>query len=299
MKNSKTSSIPSQRTHPVYGEPAFILERPEEQNKNVLVIADIHIGLEHALAQAGVRVPSQTESIIQNIINLCKNQSVKHLILLGDIKHKVPGTSTQEWVEIPEVFYRLAEVVESIDIIPGNHDGKLNKILDVSKSDSFRKIKFHSNSGTVLFGLGLFHGHTWPAESVLQAHQILLAHNHPHIMFVDKLGGHASFPCWVRTKLNKTKAMKRFTNIEDNTYDPEIIIMPAFNTLGSGTPVNAPKPEFLGPMLKNKIIEIPNSEVYLLDGTALGKLHDLIEPNFEKLIKYSRYDKYLKNPNPV
>jgi putative SbcD/Mre11-related phosphoesterase len=286
MKKSKDSS--KSIAHPIPDEPAYILEDRGTGMGNALIIADIHFGIEHALAEIGVHVPSQTESIFQHILNLCSEYNAKHLIILGDIKHTIPGTSKQEWYELPEVFGKLNEVLECINIIPGNHDGGLKNIF---KKYDFN-IKLHPNNGCVLFGVGLFHGHTWPDKSVFDSDQVIFAHNHPHILFVDKLGGRASFPCWVRTKLNFNNARKRYPKLEKN--GPEIIIIPAFTDIGSGTPVNTPKPEFLGPVLKNKMIDMKNARIYLLDGTLLGKLKDLIETNNVKFYKDFKYHKYLK-----
>jgi metallophosphoesterase superfamily enzyme len=53
-----------------------------------------------------------------------------------------------------------------------------------------------------------------------------------------------------------------------------VIIMPAFNLLLGGTPVNVKKTsdELLGPLLRNNFVDMENAELYLLDGTFLGKL---------------------------
>jgi putative SbcD/Mre11-related phosphoesterase len=288
---SKTKTLNTITNHPIHGEPAFVIKHPDEQNGNALVLADLHYGIEHSLAEAGARLPSQTGRLTERIISLCSKVSVSNLVLLGDIKHTVPRTSKQEWYELPEVFERLHEAVDSIDIIPGNHDGGLRKLIPSSLS----KIKLHPNSGCVLFDIGFFHGHTWPDEKVLCSKQVLMAHNHPHVLFVDKLGGRASFPCWVRGRLNKKRASDRYSNIGDS--NPEIIILPAFNDLGSGTPVNTTKPEFLGPLLKNGMVDTDDAEIYLLDGTALGKLNDLIDLNLEKKLertkhKHKRFSRY-------
>ncbi len=259
--------------HPIHDEPAFIVEHPKSGIGNILIIADIHYGIEHTIALAGAHLPSQTEVITEHILKLCSKNSVTELILVGDIKHTVPKTSNQEWYELPKVFETLSSALESVHIIPGNHDGGLRKLIP----DDLANIELHPNSGAVIHGFGFFHGHTWPAPHVLNPPKAitLMAHNHPHVLFIDKLGGRASYSCWVRGHLNMARAVDRYPGIKDT--GPEIIIMPAFNDLGSGTPVNTAKPEFLGPMLKNRFVDIENVNVYLLDGTDLGKLPDIVE----------------------
>ncbi len=259
--------------HPVHNEPAFILKKPRNGSGNVLIIADLHFGIEHSLELAGARLPSQTERITEHVLQLCSKLNISQLILLGDIKHTVPKTSRQEWRELPMVFSHLSAAVESIEIIPGNHDGNLKKLIP----NEVKNIHIHPISGTILHGIGLFHGHTWPSVEVLKTELVLMAHNHPNVLFVDKLGGRVSYSCWVRGYLDSEKTNTRFSEL--NMDNPEIIIMPAFNDIGSGTPINAPKPEFLGPMLKNRMVDLDNANVYLLDGTDLGKLKKLVDLN--------------------
>jgi hypothetical protein len=185
----------------------------------------------------------------------------------------VPQTSKQEWRELPKVFTRLLTAVDSIELFPGNHDGNLRRMIP----QDLTKVHFHPTGGAVLHGLGLFHGHTWPTAEVMSANQVIMAHNHPNVLFIDKLGGRASYSCWLRGRLDMERALERYPKIADNNdNDPEVIIMPAFNDIGSGTPVNASKPEFLGPLLKNHYVDFESAHVYLLDGTDLGKLRELI-----------------------
>ena len=256
--------------HPIHNEPAFLIEHPKNNKQNVLVLADIHYGIEHSLAQAGARLPSHTKKITDRIIDLCSKYEVTTLVLLGDIKHTVPTTSRQEWHEIPEVFDKLAGAINKIDIIPGNHDGNLQRLIP----SSVKNVRFHPTSGTVLYGIGLFHGHTWPAPKVFQASQVLMAHNHPNVLFMDKLGGQVSYSCWLRSTLDIEIVKIRYPKISGQ--GPEIIIMPAFNDIGTGTPVNAKNPEFLGPLLKNKLVALNSAKIYLLDGTDLGRLDELV-----------------------
>ena len=50
--------------------------------------------------------------------------------------------------------------------------------------------------------------------------------------------------------------------------------MPAFNPLCGGVAVN--RDPLLGPF--GSLIDVDNTELYLLDGTSLGKINDMKEP---------------------
>jgi len=217
-------------------EPAIILNK-------TLVIADLHIGITRELYESGISVPSQVKKMVNKIYKLKKETGAKELLILGDIKHKVPGISLQEQREIPEFLSLLK--FKRIIIIKGNHDGNIEKMIPNKDRIKIRKS----------FSIGdyfLTHGH----RKANTNKNIIIAHNHPHIRFRDKLGALYTEPCWLIGKV-KTKQIV------------DIIIMPAFNELCGATIVN--RDALLGPIAKNII----NPKVHLLDGTDLGKLNDL------------------------
>jgi len=59
--------------------------------------------------------------------------------------------------------------------------------------------------------------------------------------------------------------------------------MPSFNDFLGGRPVNEISPhkdssgELIGPVLRSKAVDLANSELYLLDGTYLGTLNQLLK----------------------
>jgi len=54
---------------------------------------------------------------------------------------------------------------------------------------------------------------------------------------------------------------------------PQVVIMPTFNDLMGGLPVNSETPKsLLGPLFRSGAIEVDDFDVYLLDGTFLGLL---------------------------
>ena len=54
---------------------------------------------------------------------------------------------------------------------------------------------------------------------------------------------------------------------------PQMVIMPTFNDLMGGLPVNADTPKsLLGPLFRSGAVDVGEFDVYLLDGAFLGKI---------------------------
>jgi len=247
------------KLEPIPGEPALLLKTKTK----VLIVADLHIGIESELREAGINIPSQTDKIAEHLALLCSDHDIDEVIIVGDVKHNVPLTSRQEHFEIPMVFERLKEVGVEVHIAPGNHDGNLRFILP-------EWVNIHDPRGFATHGLGFFHGHTWPSKEVMKCKTVIMAHEHPHIQFIETLGERDSRPCWVRTRFVSEKTEEKYPG-----SSPELIILPTFNSLCGGNAVNDPSQKYLSPLVKNGLVDMDNANMYLLDGTNLGKLKDL------------------------
>jgi putative SbcD/Mre11-related phosphoesterase len=254
------------KLHPIHNQSAISIK---DSTHTILVVTDLHIGIETAYREAGANIPSQTKRLIDRLSEICVENKIDRLVLLGDIKHTVPQTSYQELEEIPELFYALEPVVDQVDIVLGNHDGNFKRYIPELENVS---IQIRSSHGFTVNNVGLFHGHTWPNKTVMGCDHILMGHNHPNILFVDELGGRLFKPCWVRAKFNPEIVSERYPEFNQAA---ELIILPAFNHLGSGTSINNPGQKLLGPILKNGLADMDNAKIILLDGTYLGKLKDL------------------------
>jgi len=232
----------------------------------ILVVADLHIGIEYELYKSGVNIPSQVAEMKKNIFDLIKKTKSKRLVILGDIKHDVPGISYQEIKEIPEFLRELSGRIK-VEICLGNHDTYLKDILPEG-------IKLHDSRGFKIKSFGFNHGHAWPSKELMSCDHLIICHTHPTIQFMDKFGYRIVEPVWIKTKIDKEKIKERYKI--KKTGKLKIIIMPAFNRLLGGTPVNvkSKNDELLGPLLKNNFIDMKTAEIYLLDGTYLGKLKD-------------------------
>ena len=239
---------------PIADTPALLIKGKESW----VVVADLHIGIEVQLRHAGFNIPSQTPRMLESMMALA-SQGDK-LLILGDLKHRIPSVSNRENKEIGPFLEKLEESFRKIVIVAGNHDGGLSPILP-------QGVEAISGRGTRVNEAGVFHGHIWPSDQVMDTKTIIMGHTHPSVMLTDSLGTRTNEKCWVRAGFVESKVLERFKNCPK-----EMIIVPAFNPLLTGTPVNTSRGSSIGPMFRNGFVDSASLRVYLLDGTNLGHL---------------------------
>jgi len=239
-----------------------IIDHPVLRVEGGIVCAgDLHIGIETEYANKGVHIPSQTHVMEHELIDL--GSCGKRLVLLGDIKHQVPGSSRQELTEIPGFLTRLADAFEGVDLVKGNHDGGIKKFLPGG-------VIIHPPTGFTLGDVGFAHGHTWPSKEVMSRRLLIVAHNHPAIMFKDGLGKVTTERCWLRCRF-RDDAVTGYMELPE-----ELIVIPALNRSIGGFPVNIEGGRLLGPLFSRNLVELETAGVYLVDGIHLGQLGDLM-----------------------
>lgn len=246
----------------VTGEPAILIGKS-------LVIADLHIGIEHSYRKHGIKVPSQSGRLMDRIVKLMEDTGAERLIILGDIKHKVPGTSFQEERDIPVFFQRLAEKA-MIEITPGNHDDRIERLLPPG-------VRVHESTGFALGDTWLCHGHAWPGRSFLKKQRVVMGHSHASVELADKFGYRWKDPVWLVAELERKKLSEKYKNPPEAGELPELILMPPFNDFTGLIPLNrraAAVRDYLreGPNPMFKASKKNRARVYMLDGTLLGEL---------------------------
>lgn len=246
---------------PIVNEPALL----STGSKKVLSVADIHLGIEWELRMGGIRIPSQADAHKKRLTALIRRERPDAVVLLGDVKHNVPYTSRQEWREVPELLRELGALAE-VHIVPGNHDGDLERIIG-----GVQNVSMHPMGGFVLDGVGYVHGHAWPSVELFSAGCIVMSHNHPAIRFTDRLGHRSTERVWIRTHFCRDALESHYGGLD--WHEPEVIVMPAFNSLCGGVAFNEALPqELLGPVFSANAVDLEHARVYLLDGTDLGML---------------------------
>ena len=281
--------VSSSSLMPIRPFPAMLLRRGP---KRVLVVADLHIGWEVALAQQGIHVPSQTPKILDRMLQLIKSCKPTTLIFLGDVKHTIAKAEMEEWRDIPDFFEALGKAISDIQVIPGNHDGNLEPLLPEA-------VKILPFTGVALEDVGLFHGHAWPAPELLGCRSLVTGHLHPMIAFRDPMGFWITRQVWVKAecratelarsllkhlsvKIDKDPAALLQDRFNVKLRSSKFFIMPSFNDFLGGQPINkrgvgktVKSRQFIGPVLRSGSVDIDNAEAYLLDGTLLGTVNQL------------------------
>jgi metallophosphoesterase superfamily enzyme len=265
--------------------PAMLVETGER----ILMASDFHLGIEYELAKMGINIPYQTERYMEELLGLVREHGEHgpdRVILLGDVKHGVPITSFQEKREIPLLFNALLDEVDRVDVARGNHDGNIQNLAP-------EEVEIHPSKGFMVgeaFKVGVLHGHSWPYPALLGADLLVMGHNHPTVRLNTPLGVRVTRRAWVRGHVDPERvasailgqdgvkfegdAVKAFQKEYDvRVGKPQVVIMPTFNDLMGGLPVNSETPKsLLGPLFRSGAIEVDDFDVYLLDGTFLGRV---------------------------
>ena len=261
-----------------------------------LVIADVHLGIEHDLYYSGVNIPSQVAKRLDRALAYVGQVRPDRVILLGDVKHNVPRTSFQEEDEVP---YFLGELAKHalVDIVPGNHDGGIERLVPRSPD-----IKLHGSRGAVIDGVAYFHGHTWPDPSLLGQKQWVISHNHPTIKLTDVVGHTITRQAWIRARLDRDAVAANYKPEEFAWDDPGLIVVPSFNELCGGIAFNESfHDDLLGPLFTSRAVHLEQAEVYLLDGTFMGTVDGLRQFSREKYKKpraEKKIRRHRRHPRP-
>ena len=262
--------------------PAMLVEAGER----ILLATDLHLGIEYELAKMGISIPYQTDRFLGEFMDLVREHRPDRVVILGDLKHGVPITSFQEKREIPRFFRALLDEVERVDLVRGNHDANIQNLAP-------EEVEIHPSRGVLLgdgYRVAVLHGHAWPYPHLLAADLIVMGHNHPAVQLNTPLGVRITRRAWVRGSLDPVRLAEAVLGFEkvkveedplatfEAAFDtvirsPQMVIMPTFNDLLGGLPVNAETPKsLLGPLFRSGAVDVNDFDVYLLDGAFLGKI---------------------------
>ncbi len=257
-----------------------------------MVLGDLHIGWEVALAQQGIHIPSQTMKMLDRLKKIIADEKPSRIVMLGDVKHSVTGAELEEWRDVPEFFEGLLKLVGSVQVVTGNHDGNLEPLTP-------SQVELLGPTGIALWErFGLLHGHAWPSPVLLGCETLILGHLHPAVTLRDALGYRLTRPAWVTAPCDASKLLRGalkaagvsqrgdLESVLEEKFHVKLkaarcVFVPPFNDFLGGRPVNSKRieethaGERLGPILRSGAVDLNKAEVHLLDGTYLGLVEQL------------------------
>lgn len=198
------------------------------EGEDVLILADLHLGLEEEQEEKGIHIPIATfEKALKIVTEPIKELACSRLILLGDVKHEFGRIAPREWVSVRELINLVRKDKCEPEVVRGNHD---NFIIAVLKRLNVKLYEQSVSLGRFL----LTHGHI---EVDSKGKHLIMAHEHPVIAIKDDIGSKHRFKSFLDGKINGQR----------------ITILPSVNPLAYGSVINElPSSELLSPIIKKK-----------------------------------------------
>ena len=242
----------------------FIGEGPAlviEGEQRMLIVADLHFGIEADLAAHGLHFKSYSERRLERLHKVIDSTKPDELVLLGDIKHSIPSLTWQEYHEMPKILDSLRTRLP-LHVFPGNHDIGIERFL--------REGEIRPKDGAILDGVGYLHGHMIPSPE-LAGHLLVIGHHHPLLSLRDEVGCALQSPAYLRAGVEsgdpgKEQAVK-------SSLPSRVLFMPSFNEIAGYDILQIIKKPF-SPL--SRLMKKEECEIILADGTYIGPLRALI-----------------------
>lgn len=225
---------------------------------DLIVISDLHLGLEGSVTSSGGYVPQfQLEELKQDIEDAEQETGASRILVNGDLKHEFSTTRYSEQKEIEEFLEFLDRHFEEVIVVQGNHDTFLEELVE-----EVGEFKQHHLEEGILF----VHGHQSLEELELKDDYdtLVIGHEHPALVLKDEIGVKEKVDCFL---YGETKNGKN------------IIVMPAFSKISGGSKVNqVPQHKLLSPILREEVnvgkleAVAVSREAGLFEFPAIGKI---------------------------
>lgn len=236
----------------LYPHPALLIE---EKGKKTMLISDLHIGFEERFAKSGVRIPSSTNKLADELTSLIEREKPDSLVILGDVKYSVNEVTNTEWREVPSFFEKVVSKIP-ITIIPGNHDGGLEPLVP---SD----LHLEEPLGIKIGSIGMFHGHTKPPSSFGRIDKLIMGHLHP--TYSRKGSPISGSQTWLMLKVKRESIFESKT-----TGYVDLIVLPSFNRELSALGFTSNRGRIISPAIRRVSEYVQDAVIMTLDGDVIG-----------------------------
>lgn len=225
-----------------------------EGENRLLIVADLHFGIEADLAAHGMHFRSRSTDRLERLMKIIDLADPDQLVLLGDIKHSIPSLTRQEYIELPHILETLRNRIP-LKIFPGNHDIGIESYL--------QKTELQPKEGAILDGVGYLHGHMYPSPC-LAGHLMIIGHHHPMLILKDEVGCALQAPAYLRADLDTGKL-----GMDARSGNPptRVLFMPSFNEI-AGYDIHQIVRNPFSPL--SRCLKKEDAEIILSDGTYIG-----------------------------
>jgi metallophosphoesterase superfamily enzyme len=236
--------------------PALVIEG----RLRLLIVADLHFGIEADLAAHGLHFKSRSAERLDRLLRIIDKADPDLLVILGDLKHSIPSLTRQEYYELPKILDALRSRIP-LKVFPGNHDIGIERyLLDA---------ELQPKDGAILDGIGFLHGHMYPSPQ-LSGHLIIVGHHHPLLSLRDEVGCAIQAPAYLRAGLD-AKGLG-LDSSQKNSISPRVLLMPAFNEIAGYDILQIIKNP-ISPV--SRFMKKEEAEIILADGTYIGPVSSL------------------------
>ena len=247
----------------VPGEAALVFSTAESKT---LLISDLHLGLEKEMAKKGFRLPAYSVRMVERMKRAAEEYSTTRLVVLGDVKHTVGKVEDIDWGAVPWFFDTMLDLFEVVEVVPGNHDGNIKTVLPP-------RVKLDRSQGTTLGEgrkqIGVAHGHAWPSEEAIATRNLVIGHSHFTYEMRDGMGARTRESVWVTADYDVAKLMEGAGYPSKLRGKGRLTVMPPFNRLVGGQPINRSRSFEFGPVLSSRSISLEEADIFLTDGTRV------------------------------
>ncbi len=232
----------------IVGDTPFLFHK----DAGLLILADIHLGFEEAMAEKGIFLPrNQLSQLIKDLDKAFGylEGSIDKVVINGDLKHRYETLSRQERIEISKLMEYLKSRGVDVVFVRGNHD---NYASIVTKKYGVEPISYYKIDDILII-----HGHVdiadiKDADAILDTTRyIIYGHEHPSISIGDRLGKISKFPCFLEVPL-------RINDLEITG-----VVLPAAGSYQAGSQISLNRDNYLSPLTR-KYSVIERSKPYLL-----------------------------------
>lgn len=201
---------------------------------DMLVLSDLHLGLEGSMTSEGSYVPKfQLDEILEGIEKARSKTEASRVLVNGDLKNEFRKSYYSEKEEVGKLVQHLKRRFEEAIIVEGNHDQFIEKTVE----DEGLEMKDYFLEDGVLF----IHGDKKieEIEEGLEYNTIVIGHEHPALSLKDDIGVVEKIDCFLYGETENGR---------------NIVVLPAFSNISNGTRINeTPQRELLSPVLKEKV----------------------------------------------